>query len=235
MTFKVAFIATSALSLSLVAGCSSSTSDGGLDPGTQQQVEERNTNPDGVAYPAKGIGVASRDGTKKGSVIQNFKFLGYPTAGATLNGKGSLTTVALADFYDPDAKKFKLIHLVVSAVWCAPCNAETDAIVAAYPGLAEQGVVVVQGLSDGPDQSKGATKLDLDAWIDDHKSNFTQFLDPSVQKLGVFFKAAAVPWNAYVDPRSMEILYSNVGGVDVKKTAQTYLDWVKANPATKFE
>jgi len=234
MNLRLALIS-SALPVSLIVGCSSNSQDAGIDPGTQQQVEERNANPEGIAYPTKGIGVASRDGTKKGSVIQNFKFLGYPNEGAVLNKKGNLKTVALADYYDPANKRFKLIHLVVSAVWCAPCNAETDAFVAAYPTLVDQGVVVVQGLSDGPDQSKGATQLDLDAWIDDHKSNFTQFLDPAVQKLGVFFKAAAVPWNAYVDPRTMEILYSNVGAVDVKKTAQTYLDWVKANPATTYE
>ncbi len=234
MTFKVAFLASSALTLALSLGCSSNSEEG-LDPGTQVAVEDRNTNPEGVAYPTKGIGIAARAGSSRGNVIQNFKFLGYPTAPATANPKGDLKTVALADYYDPTSIHHKLIHLVVSAVWCTPCNQETVAIVAANPALAAEGVVVLQGLSDGPSTSKGATKLDLDSWIDDHKTNFTQFLDPRVTQLGAFFPAAAVPWNAYVDPRTMEILYSNVGQVEPKKTADKYLKWVNENPPSTFE
>ena len=46
------------------------------------------SNPDGVPYPAPagGYGRTARTGSTPGSVIQNFKFLGYPT----LTGDGTI-------------------------------------------------------------------------------------------------------------------------------------------------
>ena len=58
-------------------------------------------------------------------------------------------------------------------------------------------------------------------------------LDPGVKNLGVFFDAAAIPWNADLDARTMEILQDGVGYED-PTAVQTWLDWVAANPPTKF-
>jgi hypothetical protein len=182
--------------------------DGG--GGTTTVGAGHDTNPDGIPYPAptNGYGRTPRSGSTPGSVIQNFKFLGY------LNGDKSqgLTTISLADYYDPcQTHNIKLLHLSVAAVWCTPCNQETDAIVAAKSMLDSQGIVVLQALDDGPIQGKPAKVSDLDYWVQNHKSNFTEMLDPGLANLGGFFDAAAIPWNADIDPRTMEILDSSEG------------------------
>jgi hypothetical protein len=168
-----------------------------------------NVNPDGFAYPTPpgGYGHSARKGTTPGSIIQNFKFFGYPNADES---KG-LQTIALADYYDPCGRRLKVLHLSVAAVWCAPCNQETLALVAAKSQLASEQVVIVQALSDGPTRNVPATTSDLKFWIQENKSNFTEMLDPNLANFGVFFDAAAVPWNADVDPRTMEILDDGTG------------------------
>jgi hypothetical protein len=166
-------------------------------------------NPDGIAYPMPtgGYGIDARKGKTPGSIIENFKFFGYPNADES---KG-LQTIALADFYDPCGKRYKLLHLSVAAVWCVPCNEETVAFVAAKSQLDSEKVVLAQALSDGPTKNVPATTGDLKYWITENSSNFTEMLDPNLANLGVFFDAAAVPWNADIDPRTMEILDDGTG------------------------
>ena len=168
-----------------------------------------NVNPDGFSYPtpAGGYGHSARKGSTPGSIIQNFKFFGYPNADES---KG-LQTIALIDYYDPCQRRLKLLHLSVAAVWCVPCNQETQALVAARAQLGTEQVVIVQALSDGPKMNVPATTSDLKFWIQENKSNFTEMLDPNLANFGVFFNAAAVPWNADVDPRTMEILDDGTG------------------------
>jgi hypothetical protein len=181
----------------------------GSGAGAGAGVRGANTNPDGVPYPtpAGGYGHAARRGKTPGSVIQNFKFLGYPNA----NPAGGLQTIALADYYDPCNKRLKVLHLSVAAVWCTPCNEETVALVASKAKLDSEQVVLIQALSDGPTMNVGATQSDLNYWIKQNQSNFTEMLDPNLANLGTFFDAAAVPWNADIDPRTMEILDDGTG------------------------
>jgi hypothetical protein len=168
-----------------------------------------NVNPDGFPYPtpAAGYGHSARKGKTPGSIIQNFKFFGYPNADES---KG-LQTITLADYYDPCGKRSKLLHLSVAAVWCQPCNQETVALVAAKAQLDSEKVVLVQALSDGPTKNVPANTADLKFWVQENKSNFTEMLDPNLMNLGVFFDAAAVPWNADIDPRTMEIMDDGTG------------------------
>jgi len=210
-----------ALGALAAVGCGSSdpmvtsaTSAGGHD-----------TNPDGVPYPnpSGGYGRTPRSGNTPGSVIANFKFRGY------LNGDVSngLTTISLADYYDPCRKRYKLLHLSVAGVWCNPCNMETDALVAAKSLLQSDGIVVLQALSDGPMEGVGATQTDLTYWVNRHKSNFSEVLDPGPVQFGGFFIANEIPWNADVDPRTMELLSSSTGwSGDVATTVQAGLNAV---------
>ena len=211
-----------AVVLPLACGCSSgspgtacdpcsstsSTSIPGQDAGAIASGN-LNVNPDGVPYPSPpgGYGHTARRGTIPGSVIQNFKFLGYPNA----DSSHGLQTIALADFYDPCNKRSKVLHLSVAAVWCVPCNQETSALVAAKTQLASERVVLIQALSDGPKLNVGATQSDLDYWIGKNHPTFTEMLDPDLANLGGFFDAAAVPWNADIDPRTMEIVDEGTG------------------------
>jgi len=192
------------------------TDDGGTD-----------VNPDGVAYPTGCYGHTARSGSTPGSVLQNFKFQGY------LNGDTTqpLTTISLADYYDPCNKRYKLIHLSAAAIWCVACSGETDDFVAAKSSLDAQQIVVLQALDEGAVEGTPATVSDLDYWISSHKSNFTEMLDPGDQNFAGFFNLAGLPWNADVDPRTMEILDSSEGySGSVQGEVQGGLNAVMSSP-----
>jgi hypothetical protein len=212
------------LALAATSGCSSSSpapansgpacnpcDDAGSTIATPTSGHD--ANPDGVPYPssAAGYGHTPRAGAHPGSIIENFKFLGYPNA----DKSQGLQTISLADYYDPCNKRFKVLHLSVAGVWCVPCNEETSALVAAKTTLDAEHVVLLQALDDGPTMGVPATLSDLNYWVADHTLNFTEMLDPGLHNLGGFFDAAAIPWNADIDPRTMELLDSTVGFSDV--------------------
>src|SRR5258708_4937235 len=93
--------ALAAAALAVHAGCSSAAKNTGptcnpCDDGGGQ-VAGHDTNPAGVPYPSSGYGQGARVGQSPGSVIKNFKFLGYPNADATKSPQ----TIALADYYSP--------------------------------------------------------------------------------------------------------------------------------------
>jgi hypothetical protein len=211
-------------------GCSSAGSvpAGGGDAGAGSGV-----NPDGVPYPAApsgGYGHTARSGSTPGSVLQNFKFQGR------LAGSSQVTTISLADYYDPCNKRSKILHISVAAVWCQPCNQETTAVVTDLGSsgsvLKAGEVVFVQALDDGPTAGTPATLSDLDYWIKSHNSNFTEMLDPGLQNFGGFFNAAGVPWNADVDVRTMEMLTSSEGwNGDVKSLVQAAQAALPASPS----
>lgn len=224
----LASIAVAALS---AAGCSSSTPDSGIAANTGTQAAENN--PYGVAYPTQNLGTQQRRGTAPGSVMKNYRFLGYPhhEPGSPI-ATGEMVNVSLADFFDPETRKFKVIHISVAGVWCGPCVEETKETVPVAGELLDKKIVFVQALGDGPVQGRGATQKDLDGWILKYKVNFTELLDPDLKNFGVFFNAAAIPWNANIDARTMEILSAGVGApqLGVKGDAEKWLKWVDENP-----
>jgi hypothetical protein len=206
--------------------CNPCTDGGG---GGAVTIMGHDTNPDGLPYPAptNGYGHLARSGTKPGNVIANLSFRGY------INGDPSkgLQVLSLADYYDPCGKRLKLLHLSVAGVWCDHCNAETAALVAANSTLDADGVVTLQALSDGPVEGVGATVSDLNYWVGRYSVNFTEVLDPGPTEFAGFFNAAAIPWNADVDPRTMELLSSSLGwGGDVMAAVQPGLNAVAAPP-----
>jgi hypothetical protein len=193
-------------SFSSALGCSSQ-SQANSPVSTPGAAAGSARNPDGVPYPSSSGGHTARMGSTPGSVIQNFTFQGYPNADMS---KG-LQPISLADYYDPCGKRLKMLHLTVAGAWCVPCAEETDALVAAKAQLASERVTVIQALGDGPTEGVPATMTDLDHWIAKHGSNFTEMLDPNLANLGVFFNAGSVPWNADIDPRTMEIIRDGTG------------------------
>lgn len=210
------------------------TVDKGVDPGTGQEPGTgTEKNPYGVAYPTQNIGYQARKDATPGNLIKNYKFLGH--RGDT----AKLETVSLADFFDPEVRQFKIIRLVASARWCNPCVQETTAIIPLLPQLKDKKVLIVQALTDGITQGKGATPADLLAWINNKAfpapiptEQVPVLLDPDVKNLGQFFDAAAIPWNAVVDARSMEILEAGVGyNPKIMEEVDRWVQWVDANPA----
>ncbi len=225
----------------LTAGCSgggaapgstapTSTGATSSDAGGGATVAPLSANPEGIAYPSppSGFGRTPRSGTTPGSIIANFKFSGYRNAVVA----PQLQTIALADYYDPCGLRYKLIHLTVGALWCPPCNQETDAIEAAKSTLDMEQVVVVQAIEDGNLQNIGATQSDLNHWITQHHTTFTEVLDPDPNpQLGIFFMQASIPWNGDLDPRTMEIVDSSAGWTgDITSELATGLAAVQAPP-----
>ena len=262
---KHAAVALGVLSSSIFFACSSSVpADPGLPaPTVQTHCSDADQNAFGACYPTGDIGTGARTSMSPsatpGQRISNFAFTGYAASDLTplvTGGTPQPTTINLAHFYNPDGQPIpnviggvpvKLIHLTVAAVWCGPCNQETDFISGAnWTGantsvppaafaaeLAPLGVVFVQALSDGPNVGTGATISDLNGWITHHNNDFTSMLDPGVQNLGVFFDAAAVPFNMNIDARSMEILSSELGfDTNMNNTIKTQVLPFVNNPAT---
>jgi hypothetical protein len=234
----VVLVAVGGVVSSLFFGCSSAPpGDPGIQPpSVTTDCNDADMNGYGVCYPSADIGTKSRTGFTSNSIpgnrIQNYAFTGYPGTDTNLITTGSPVTVHLGQYYDPAQQgvpgiiggvPIKLIHLTVAAVWCGPCNEETDFISGAnYTGantgnasfateLAPLGVVFVQALDDGAVAGVGATMNDLNSWITHHQNDFTSMVDPGNMNLGVFFDAAAVPFNMNIDARSMEILTADVG------------------------
>lgn len=225
-------------------GCSSSSSssssggtgpaqDPGLDPGagTSSPVDGQGTevNPYGKPYPTKNLGYQPRAGSRAGNVMRNYKFLGYRDGDPS---KGT-TVISLADLFDPEMRTTKLISFSAGALWCPPCNQEAKVLVPLISSLKERKIVVIQALIEGDAQGTGSTLDDLNVWQKRHNVNFTLFLDPEQKNLGQFFEAAAIPWNAMIDARSMEILQSGVGfdPAGLPKDFDRWSTWIDQNPA----
>src|SRR5438552_293309 len=124
MSPRFSMLASAIVTTGILLGCSSSPKqDSGLAGPTSGGVTASDKNPYGVPYPATNVGHDARHGSIAGSVMPNFKLLGYKNAEQTAETpKGEFTGVSLADFYDPDGKLgIKVIHIQVASVWCGPC------------------------------------------------------------------------------------------------------------------
>jgi hypothetical protein len=211
-----------AFPLMFVLACSSESDPGqdtGLD-GEGQEATAPDANPDGVAYPTENIGTSPRNGDKAGNVIANYKFLGYPDA----NPANGLQPMSLAQFFDPEGKTYKLIHIQASGVWCVYCQKETEVVVPLKAQFDERKVVWLVSMAEGPSQGTPSKQKDLDGWISEFKSPFPHVLDPGNKNLGVFYDAAALPWNANINAKTMEILQAGTGAHTTEKQIMDELD-----------
>jgi thiol-disulfide isomerase/thioredoxin len=194
----------------------------------------KNSNPQGIPYPTADLGVNPRGRTSAtatpGNRIANLKFLGYPSG----NVEELLKTVAMADFFDPKAEKYSLIHIQAAGTWCTYCKQEAREFAPEVEGLlANKKVLWLTVVVEGINQGKSAVASDLDKWISLHKSPNPHAVDTNSQNLGVFFASGGLPWNATIDARSMEILATGVGyaGKDGTNADLTkWLDWQSKNP-----
>jgi len=171
-------------------------------------------------YPkgAKGIG--------KGSIIENFHFVGYSNKQTNTTG---LQLIQMADFYNPTgdgvftednwafaagAKKPKALLIDVASVWCGPCNQEAKEVL---PGLhakyAPQGGEFLLQLADSNTPGEPATMTNLDNWTTKYNVDYPATIDPTY-KLGSLFEADAFPANMIVDTRTMTIVLVVAGVPD---------------------
>jgi hypothetical protein len=216
---------TSVLAFSLLAalaGCSSkSEQDRGLEgTGVGSASSAPDTNPEGVPYPTDNIGTIARRGANPGNRIANFKFLGYPD-GDVARG---LTPLSLANFYDPAGTKYRIIHIQASGTWCTACQAETQTVVPMKGILEAKKAIWLVSLAEGPTPGTPSTQRDLDLWITKFKSPYTHWLDPNNANLGPFYDRSALPWNANIDAKTMEILTSGTGAVTTSAGIEQEID-----------
>lgn len=191
-------------------GCASSKS--GTDRGLEGEAVDSagaapDVNPDGVPYPTDNIGTLPRKGSTAGNRIKNYKFLGYPNA----DRSGGLQKISLAQFYDPTGNRFRIIHIQAAGVWCTACQAETKIIVPLKADFESRKVVWLVSMAEGPTGGTPSKQADLDGWIAEYKSPYTHWLDPGNANLGPFYDRSALPWNANIDARTMEILTAETG------------------------
>lgn len=177
-----------------------------------------------ASYPAGPYGIG------KGSIITNYKFVGYANSQAVSD---SLQAIQLADFYNPHAddatyapasdaeddrlfpegspygagtKKPKALLIDVASVWCGPCNEEAKSVLPSlYAKYKPCGGEFLLQLADGPNPGTPATQSNLYSWTFKYKVDYPATIDPSY-KLGQLFDANAFPANMLIDTRTMTIV-----------------------------
>jgi hypothetical protein len=249
MRFQGVYVSAIAVLILGASACSSSGStqqDPGLTSGgSGNDIQGHDTNPDGVAYPSSNLGTKPSTNDpqkgivgKPGNIISNFKFYGYPDGDMT----AGLQPVALADYFDPSNKKWKLIHIQAAGTWCIWCQRETQAMVPISSKLQGEGVAWLTAIVEGASTGSQATLTDLNRWVTAYKpKDFPNVVDQGNHTFGVFFPEGGLPWNATVDPVNMEILAAGVGApsadgqsvtsTDVENEVTPWLTFLMAHPA----
>jgi hypothetical protein len=220
------------------------TQNAGVDRGTatyDSSIVNRETNTYQVAYPTSDIGTAAatwkawnsktnHGRTTPGQRLRNYKFLGYQNADVN----SAITTVTMADYFDPEQKHadgpIKLVHLQAAGVWCSACRSEAASLRKIHDGLRAEGVIWLTTVCEGKDPGVESNLADLKSWITSTKGMNTTVLDPGNFNLGVFYKAAAIPWNAWIDARTMEIMdYHEGAPADLRGDVDNALEKFSAN------
>ena len=220
VSMTAALAACSSSSTPATGGTSTPQDPGVTGDGVASAASAPDTNPDGVKYPTDNIGVTARANNRAGSRIANYKFLGYKDG----NKAGGLVPVSLAQYYDPTGAKYKLIHIQASGSWCPHCEKEIEAATPVATQLDTRKVVWLVSLAEGPTPGTASDQTDLDNWVQKFKAPFPHVLDPGNKNLGPFYDAAALPWNANISAKSMEIITAGVGAVETSDGILAELD-----------
>lgn len=217
-------VSIAALVPALVVACSSSED---APPFADPSVTGRDANAEGLAYPTDHLGGNPRVGAQRGDRIPNFSFQGYVDSSRT----AGLKTISLADYYDPGQKHGKVLHIMEAASWCTVCDGQTREMTAAKAAMAAQGVVIVQAIMNGAKAGTGPTLLEVDQWMDRYPTWFTVVVDERAKRISSVASVGAVPWNALIDLRTMEVLLASVGRPYVyEQFAKAGVDWVDKHP-----
>jgi AhpC/TSA family len=158
-------------------------------------VAGRDANPDGVLYPAGSFGADA------GALFPNYSFQGYVDSDTS-----SLSVVSFADYFDPDRKRHKLLHLMAAAMWCPVCSGQTDEMHLTVPNLRAEGLAVLQLIIDGPSRATAPDRCDMESWIEQKKTSFTVAFDVAAKRIGVVAKFTGIPWNALIDTTTMQVV-----------------------------
>ncbi|MBW2523478.1 MAG: redoxin domain-containing protein [Deltaproteobacteria bacterium] len=190
-------------------------------------VAGHGANPEGVPYPDGPYGAVARSDATPGDVFPNLGFPGYPAGAAD----GEMATISLADYFDPQMRRFKVLHLTAVAMWCPYCAREASQLAEVAPALGAEGAAFVQVIIDGPDRGESPDRCDLDDWIDEYDLRFAVALDAQARRLGSVAALQGVPYNAIIDTRTMEVLDTGTGAPDdVAAAVRHWIEWVDTHP-----
>jgi hypothetical protein len=201
-----------------VASCSSKDTPPDFpDP----DVAGHDTSPDGLPYPTDHIGGTPHHSKIAGDRIPNFTFEAYVDGDRT----AGLKTISLADYFDPQQKRNKILHIEVSAVWCTICSSVTSETVKIKEELGLVGVVYLVVLPSWTRAGAGRSLGEVYVWVTRHQSNLPTAIDVASRRLGSIGVDPGVrPWDIVVDTRTMEILESSGGSpIDVATYDRSYL------------
>ena len=166
-------------------------------------------NASGVNYPSGPYGIAV------GNVISNFRFRGLANPAADAS---TFVDIQLADFYNPtgsdsfaadspygERPKPRALWLNLSAVWCGPCQQESEEILPEeHEKYAPQGAELFVVLADSALPGDPATEQNLINWTTKYGTAWPAGIDPSY-KLPSLFTGSAYPINLVIDTQTMEI------------------------------
>ena len=158
-------------------------------------VAGRDTNLDGVLYPTGSLGADA------GDLFPNYSFQGYVDSDTS-----GLSVVSLADYFDPDRKRHKLLHLMAAAMWCPVCSGQTDEMVLTVPNLRAEGLAALQLIIDGPARATAPDRCDMQSWIERKQTSFTVAFDVAAKRIGFVAKFTGIPWNALIDTTTMRVV-----------------------------
>ena len=209
-----------------LASCSSSKE---AEPDfADPEVAGRDVNPDGIAYPTDHLGGVPRSKGRAGDRIPNFTFQAYVDG----DRAAGLKTISLADYFDPDQKRNKTLHIEVSAVWCAICSSVTQETIKVKDTLGAEGVVYLEVMAAGKTPGAGPSLGEVETWIARHSSTITTAIDVRSRRLaGIGVEPNVKPWDIVLDTRTMEILDSSGGSpLDILKYERSYLQLVAQIP-----
>ena len=200
------------LALVLALGACSTDPDEVADP----DLAGTALNPDGAPYPTDNLGGRTRAGQRRGDRIPNLTFRAYRDPA---NPAAGLQSFSLAELYDPQQRRHKVLHIQVAATWCAICSGELSQTVPVAEALRAEGAVRLEVIISGQTSGAGPAESEVEAWMARHRTNLTTAVDVRGRRLAALgVSTAVVPHDILVDTRTMEILDSSVGSpLDVAK------------------
>ena len=156
-----------AIASTLALGCSSDDADPTVEPGVAHEgggIEPGTAQPAGSGNPQYPAGPYGHD---IGTVIQNFKFVGFrnPTASGYVADATTIETIELSEFYNPDSDPEKPLVLLInaSARWCSVCQQEAQTSMGHYEYWNPKGVEFLTAIFEDAD-SNSAELVDIEYW-----------------------------------------------------------------------
>jgi len=173
----------------------------------------------GFAYPEGPYGI------DKGATIRDFIFTGYANPADGM-GEPNRVTIALGHFYNPTGEGSypegspygageplpRALMIMVSAVYCPPCNAEAEEIRkdGKHAHYKARGGEFMLDLVEGTQNGEPATFQHLESWAQAYDVTYPSVIDPSYQ-LGGLFDTSSYPANLIVDTRDITIVEAITG------------------------